>query len=110
MRPGRALRRQRPVPVAFVKEDGTLNELTRRRMRRNLIGYAFVAPNFAAMLLFAGVPILMSLPLAFAEWNLFSGWDGIRFIGLDNFRRMPGDIWFVESMRNTLVYTFFIFF
>ncbi len=59
------------------------------------------------MLLFAGIPILMSLPLAFAEWNLFSGWDGIRFIGLDNFRRMPGDIWFVESMRNTLIYTFF---
>lgn len=84
-----------------------MNARTSRKLKENLIGYAFVTPNFVAMLLFAGIPILLSMPLAFTQWNLFSGWDGIRFIGLENFRRMPGDIWFRVSMRNTLVYTLF---
>jgi multiple sugar transport system permease protein len=49
--------------------------------------------------------MVFSLILSFTEWNFLSGFRNIKFIGLDNFINMWGNIWFTDSMRNTLYYT-----
>lgn len=66
--------------------------------------YFFLLPSFLAMMIYAGIPILMTLPLAFVEWNLVSGISGMEFVGLRHFLAMWSDPWFVDSLENTLVF------
>lgn len=75
-----------------------------------IAGYAFLIPNFIGFILFIALPVLFSLYLAFSQWDLLSGASGIRWIGLENFKRMASDPWFISSLVNILVYAFFTVF
>lgn len=80
-----------------------------RRFRRSpepasWIGWAFIAPNLVGFAVFTFLPLLFSLAIAFAEWDVISGLDGIRWVGLDNFKILlqEGDFW--SSGWRTVVY------
>ncbi|MBB6730933.1 carbohydrate ABC transporter permease [Cohnella zeiphila] len=75
------------------------------RMREQAAGYLFILPNFAGYLVFVLAPILFSLYLVFVDWEYLKGFDGIRWVGLDNFRALGSDPKFVESLQNNLVFT-----
>ncbi|WP_233463807.1 carbohydrate ABC transporter permease [Nocardia gipuzkoensis] len=71
--------------------------------RRERAGWAFVAPNVAAVAIFLLFPLAFSLYLSFHSWDLFSP---MRFVGLDNYRRLFGsDPLFLIAVRNTAVFT-----
>ncbi|WP_280263628.1 carbohydrate ABC transporter permease [Nocardia abscessus] len=71
--------------------------------RRERAGWAFVAPNVAAVAIFLLFPLGFSLYLSFHSWDLFSP---MRFVGLDNYRRLFGsDPLFLIAVRNTAVFT-----
>ncbi|WP_043697596.1 carbohydrate ABC transporter permease [Nocardia abscessus] len=71
--------------------------------RRESAGWAFVAPNVAAVAIFLLFPLGFSLYLSFHSWDLFSP---MRFVGLDNYRRLFGsDPLFLIAVRNTAVFT-----
>src|SRR5687768_1728822 len=59
--------------------------------QHNLVGYLFISPWLTAFFLFSLVPILISLYLAFTNYDLLSGGE---FTGLANFQRM-----FFEDIR-----------
>ena len=44
------------------------------------------APNVLGLMFFFGIPVLMAFGTSFNEWN---GIKPPRFIGVDNFERMP---------------------
>lgn len=80
-----------------------------RRKRRSpepaaWIGWAFIAPNLIGFAVFTFFPLLFSLAISFAEWDVISGLDGIRWVGTGNFRRLlsEGDFW--SSGGRTLIY------
>ena len=77
----------------------------RREWQRNITGYLFVAPNLIGFLLFTLAPVLFSLVVAFSDWNLFKGISGMNFVGLQNFTNLLHDIWFIDSLKNNLIYT-----
>lgn len=65
-------------------------------------GYAFILPNFLAMLLMLILPILISLYLSMTNWDIVST---PTFIGLDNFfKHMVNDRQFANAMLNTMHY------
>ena len=76
--------------------------LTRERM-----GWVFVSPWIVGFLLLTLVPLLVSLYMAFHEWDMFS--DPV-FVGLDNFKKLlntatiEGQTFFA-ALSNTLIYT-----
>jgi multiple sugar transport system permease protein len=71
--------------------------------RRERAGWAFVAPNVAAVAIFLLFPLGFSLYLSFHSWDLFGP---IRFVGVDNYRRLFGsDPLFLIALRNTAVFT-----
>ncbi|WP_063051219.1 carbohydrate ABC transporter permease [Nocardia arthritidis] len=71
--------------------------------RRERAGWAFVAPNVAAVAIFLLFPLGFSLYLSFHSWDLFSP---MRFVGVDNYRRLFGsDPLFLIALRNTAVFT-----
>ncbi|WP_039800679.1 carbohydrate ABC transporter permease [Nocardia araoensis] len=71
--------------------------------RRERAGWAFVAPNVAAVAIFLLFPLGFSLYLSFHSWDLFSP---MRFVGVDNYRRLfTSDPLFLIAIRNTTVFT-----
>ncbi|MEU1962693.1 sugar ABC transporter permease [Nocardia sp. NPDC019304] len=71
--------------------------------RRERAGWAFVAPNVAAVAVFLLFPLAFSLYLSFHSWDLFGA---MRFVGVDNYRRLfTSDPLFLIALRNTAVFT-----
>ena len=67
--------------------------------RKRYYGYFFIAPFIIGFLLFALYPIYNTLALSFTDTTLFNRQGS--FIGLDNFRRLFADDFFMTAVRNT---------
>ncbi|WP_435828996.1 carbohydrate ABC transporter permease [Nocardia beijingensis] len=82
---------------------GKTRVASRLARRRERAGWAFVAPNVAAVAVFLLFPLGFSLYLGFHSWDLFSP---MRFAGMDNYRRLfTSDPLFLIALRNTAVFT-----
>ncbi len=82
---------------------GKARVASRLARRRERAGWAFVAPNVAAVAIFLLFPLGFSLYLSFHSWDLFSP---MRFVGVDNYRRLfTSDPLFLIAIRNTTVFT-----
>lgn len=62
-------------------------------------GYFFIAPWYIAYLVFAIVPIGMSIYMSFMDWPVIGE---PTFVGLDNFRAIPHDQRFINSLWVTV--------
>ena len=71
------------------------------RLRRELTGWAFLAPMFAFFVIFLVVPVLGTL-----WWSTRSGGiaSGTTSVGLNNFIRLPGLVGATTAIQNTLVF------
>lgn len=77
------------------------NRLISREAKRDLVAYSFIAPNFIGFAVFTLIPIVFAFVLAFMNWD---GSNAITFAGFDNFKRLPGDTFFMAALKNTIVY------
>jgi multiple sugar transport system permease protein len=73
-----------------------------RTVRKLLVAYSFIAPNFIGFAVFTLGPILFAFALAFLHWD---GSNPITFAGLDNFWRLFRDSAFIAAFWNTILYT-----
>lgn len=86
-----------PAPPAIVAPSRP------RRTRRQVIeGWVFILPVVVGILAFQLVPVLVSVYASFTNWT---GLSTPRFIGLDNYLRMPSDPLFVSTVLNTLYFS-----
>lgn len=82
-----------------------MKRLLTARARRNLTGYAFIAPWAAGFLLFTALPMAASLALSFHSWSLLSPPE---WIGPENFMAIfRDDPLFPTSLWNTVYYVAF---
>jgi multiple sugar transport system permease protein len=72
-----------------------------KEVKRELIAYSFIAPNFIGFAIFTLVPVVLAFGLAFTNWD---GSNPITFAGLDNFRKLVTDTFFITALRNTIIY------
>ncbi len=86
------------------KKDGERRNRRRSPEPSGWIGWAFIAPNLIGFAAFTLLPLAFSLGIAFAEWDVISGLDNIRWIGFDNFTRLFEDEKFWSAGRRTLFY------
>lgn len=80
---------------------------SKRRWKLNnssLLGYLFIAPNFIGFAIFTLLPLVFALAVSFADWDVISGLDGIKWVGLKNFRNIMSDGNFWDSLRITGIY------
>lgn len=75
--------------------------MRKRELKRNLIAYSFIAPNFIGFTIFTLGPILFAFLLAFMSWD---GNNPIKFVGLDNFINLFQDTRFKAAFVNTIIY------
>jgi multiple sugar transport system permease protein len=72
-----------------------------RKHREWLAAALFVAPDALGLLVFLGVPMVLALGLGFFE---VTGFGGIAFAGLDNYKKMLADPLFLDSLKVTVTY------
>ena len=72
----------------------------RERMREGRWGYAFVSPFYILFAIFSLYPMLLSIYLSFTRWK---GVGPMEFAGLVNFRLIPIDKVFWQSMLNGVI-------
>src|SRR2546423_13711999 len=97
--------RAAPVELPLPAKAGAYARTSARRRawRRNLTGYAFIAPWLFAFLAFTFLPIAGSALLAFTDYNVLS--QSRHWVGLDNFNRMLfNDPRFWRAVRATFFY------
>lgn len=86
------------------EQKHTQTKSSRIRSRRNtLSGYLFISPMLLGMIVFTLFPIIASFVLSFTDWRFVTGFDKIKFIGLDNFTNLMTDTVFRESLVNNLI-------
>lgn len=69
-----------------------------------LWGMLFVSPMLLGVFILVLVPIVATLVLGFADWNFVQGWNGIRWVGFENFRNLLHDDMFIKSVRNNVIF------
>jgi multiple sugar transport system permease protein len=79
--------------------------MKKKMSKEALAAILFLAPSFLGFLVFFLFPVLFSLILSFAKWDMSSGLSNIKFVGLKNFKVIFKDIWFTDSMKNSIVFT-----
>jgi len=65
--------------------------------------YLFISPFYILFLIFGLFPIIFSGILAFSQWD---GIGDVQFTGLENFKKLMGDVDFWLSIKNTLIIWF----
>jgi multiple sugar transport system permease protein len=73
-----------------------------REHRESLAAFLFLAPDTIGLVVFVGLPMLLALSMGFFR---VSGFGDYQFIGLDNYRRIFADEYFLNSVRVTTTYT-----
>lgn len=72
--------------------------------RRDVLGSIFVAPAILYVLLLVGLPFLLAVYYSVSAYTIYDpSW---RFVGLANFRQIVGNPVFLETLRNTFLFTF----
>ncbi len=76
----------------------------RRSQREAVAFYLSISPWLVGFVLFIAGPMVISLLVSFADWDLLSppAW-----VGLENYRRMLDDDRFWQALRVTALYTLF---
>lgn len=70
---------------------------------RAFIGLIFILPALIGTFVFIIIPVIFSFGLSFVEWDLL---NPIKFVGLENYKKVFIDPLFVKILINTLVYAF----
>ncbi|MCH2174990.1 MAG: sugar ABC transporter permease [Lentisphaeria bacterium] len=82
--------------------------MNKREVKDLAVGVGFLAPNILGVICFTMIPLVMSVIMAFSDWdltkhNMFLD-NELKFVGIDNFTKLfeTGD--FVRYLGNTLFF------
>ncbi len=68
--------------------------------------YLFLAPALIVFLVLILFPVLFSAFLSFTSWKFTDGFEGIKWVGVDNFAKLISDRNFNYALKNTFIYAF----
>lgn len=89
------------MTIAIKKKEKTQKPISQTKSK---IGpYLMVIPAMIVFILFSFIPIIYMLYLSFHDWNFIS--PDMNFVGASNFKHLLADPRFLQTMRNTLLYT-----
>lgn len=74
-------------------------------LKRNVVGYSFILPNFIGYIIFIFIPVCFSFVLSVMKWDGSSA--PMQFVGLENFIKLTHDSTFIISLKNTIQYAIF---
>lgn len=91
------------VPV-FVPSADAERMRRARRLRSNLVGWAFILPALIGFSVFYLLPIFRAVEISFTDWNLLR--PG-KWVGVSNYVKIWNDKNFWHAMKVTLLYVLY---
>jgi len=89
--------------VINIQESSLKKRTLWLEIKKNSEYYLLLAPFLILFTVFTVIPVILSLPIAFTNFNLV---DVPRFIGFDNFKRLfLDDDVFLIAIKNTMVFS-----
>ncbi len=79
------------------KEKKSLSAFAKQE---RISGWVLLIPMLIGFICFTAYPLFSSIYISLCEYNLTS----IKFIGFENFKKVFQDEWFLESLKNVLIY------
>ncbi len=76
--------------------------MIKSRLRRDWDLYLLLLPGLIWYLVFAYKPML-GLRMAFYDYNVFRGFEGSTFVGLENFKYFLSGTDFIRTFKNTMM-------
>ena len=76
-------------------------------LRRNYLLYLMLAPMMLWFVVFLYKPML-GLQIAFKDFSLYKGIEGSPWVGLEHFRTLLDDGYFIRAIRNTFITAFYM--
>lgn len=90
--------------VRTAPADTNMKKVKRKRSslqtKETIAGLLFTLPMLLGVTVLTLVPILATFLLSLADWNFIAGFDGMKWVGLDNFERLFKDDAFLKSLKN----------
>lgn len=74
-----------------------------RSFKSSLIGTLFILPAFVLFFIFILFPLIIGFCMSFTDYGGFNIKPS--FVGLDNYKRLIDDGYFLVSLKNNLIYT-----
>lgn len=74
---------------------------TKKRISKKYRGYVFIAPAIILLILVAVFPLINTFTISF-QTQQQGKW---LFIGFDNYRKLFQDEWFLNAVKNTVIFT-----
>ncbi|AEH51201.1 carbohydrate ABC transporter permease [Pseudothermotoga thermarum] len=87
--------------VTASEAQKSVKSFSRRRLRRELGAWGFMAPHLFFFIVFTMAPLVFGFIMSFHRWTLL---DEPLFIGWDNFVRVWRDSRFWQAVSNTLIF------
>lgn len=78
------------------------------RLKKMMPGYAFAAPGILFTAIYMGYPLMRSFYLSFTKYNFAFDKNPV-FAGFSNFINMFSDAYFMDSLKNTAVFSLMFF-
>jgi multiple sugar transport system permease protein len=75
-------------------------------MRSNRTGWGLLTPTLVILAIFGFLPFIFVLYVGFFDWNAVSAQSGLKWAGVNNYRRLVFDPAFLDSMGRTIVFAF----
>jgi multiple sugar transport system permease protein len=72
------------------------------KVKEAIAGYLFLMPNIVGFIIFTIFPVIGSLLLSFADWNLI---NAPRIVGVQNYQNILGDQVYWQSLINTAIFS-----
>ncbi|MCS7461958.1 sugar ABC transporter permease [Paenibacillus doosanensis] len=72
--------------------------------KETLAGFLFVSPMLIGVTILVLLPIIATFILSFSDWNFIMGFNGFKWAGLDNFRKLATDATFLKSFINNAIF------
>ncbi len=87
------------------KSSGRSSSVLWKDIKKNAACYGMLAPFMILFLIFTVVPVVMSLPIGFTDFDMV---NKPRFVGFSNYRALFfSDKIFLRSIRTTMIFAFF---
>lgn len=79
-----------------------VSSLETSRRKEALTAYLFLSPALLGFLAFIVIPVIFVFCISFTEWNMMTGFAGMKFNGLDNYLRAFKDDTFRLAFKNNI--------
>lgn len=73
--------------------------------RENIVGYIFVIPYIILFMIFTGIPFISSFFLSFLNVKFITRLDNLKFVGLDNFKKIFTNSETLAALLRTFQYS-----